>query len=198
MDVETTIKNSLLMHPTVEHNRLSVLNHLFLVIGNGYEWKKGELVEVGKRKGNATIEKAILKIVTSNLAKDNLRTWFDVGELLGNGHGENEDYAFDFLSERLTNDIKNSIILTFDIENRMKDMTPYSDLKKFPFTFYPICEYSELCNLPKDIKPDWLAAAKEIYEFVVANPQLIREEDKAAYNEWLPKAKERINELEKV
>ena len=185
------------MYPTVEHNRLSVLNHLFLVIGNGYEWKNGELVEIGVKQTKATIEKAILKIVTRGLKVDSLKNWFEIAEVHREINEGNEDDKYKFVSDSICRDIKKDIVLTFDIENRMKDMTPYSDFERFPFKFYPICEYSELCNLPDNIKPDWFAAAKEIYEFVVANPQLIRDEDKKLYDEWLPKIKNRIEELEK-
>ena len=37
---------------------------------------------------------------------------------------------------------------------------------------YPICEYSKICNIPDDIKPDWLEAAQEMYEWLIIHDEL--------------------------
>lgn len=40
-----TLKHGLLKYPTIFPNPVNVLEHMFCVIGNGYEWKNGELVD---------------------------------------------------------------------------------------------------------------------------------------------------------
>jgi len=42
--------------------------------------------------------------------------------------------------------------------------------KDYKFSFFPLFSSSAICNLPDDIKPDWLEAAKKMYEIMVANP----------------------------
>jgi len=61
---------------------------------------------------------------------------------------------------------------------------------------YPRCEYSRLCNLPDDIKTDWLIAARDMYNFIIHNPQYIDENYKKDFDEFLPKIKARLEELE--
>lgn len=44
MTVQDTIKKVMSVYPSIAPSRVQVLHHLFWVIGNGYEWKDGELV----------------------------------------------------------------------------------------------------------------------------------------------------------
>lgn len=41
---ETTVRTSILTFPGLHKNRSDVIQHLFFVVGNGYEWRNGELV----------------------------------------------------------------------------------------------------------------------------------------------------------
>ena len=50
MTVEQTLQVMTDKYPTIFYNRQTCLNHLFCVIGNGYDWKKGELVDPIKEK----------------------------------------------------------------------------------------------------------------------------------------------------
>ena len=38
MTLKDTVKSNLIMYPLISPSKLSVYNHLFLTIGNGYEW----------------------------------------------------------------------------------------------------------------------------------------------------------------
>ena len=44
MKVEQTIQLMTDNYPSIFYNRQTCLNHLFCVIGNGYKWVNGELV----------------------------------------------------------------------------------------------------------------------------------------------------------
>ncbi len=48
MTVETTIQRMFDRYPDLFSDRKECLNHLFCVIGNGYEWKRGQIVECGE------------------------------------------------------------------------------------------------------------------------------------------------------
>ena len=48
MTVETTIQRMFDRYPDLFSTRKECLNHLFCVIGNGYEWKRGQIVECGE------------------------------------------------------------------------------------------------------------------------------------------------------
>ena len=56
MNVELTIQDCFDNYPGLFKERVDVLNHLFCVIGNGYDWKNGELVDNvttrGEKKGS--------------------------------------------------------------------------------------------------------------------------------------------------
>lgn len=45
MNPEDTIRHTLYYYPQICPNRAHALHHMFCVIGNGYEWIKGELVD---------------------------------------------------------------------------------------------------------------------------------------------------------
>ena len=44
MTIKDTIKSMIIMCPRLFSTKLSVYNHLFLTIGNGYRWENGELI----------------------------------------------------------------------------------------------------------------------------------------------------------
>lgn len=211
--VEQTVRNDLLLWPSIHVNRFSVLHHLFCVIGNGFEWKNGELVETGS-KGckDVSIEEAVKRIIDDELSIKDILSYMFLGML-----SSDKDKASPFIEEeklnivnderkRIINDINDLVSMSFRIDERQADMS-YPSYEKYPYhtvklyknydtKFYPICEYSRLCNLPDDIKTDWLIAARDMYNFIIHNPQYIDENYKKNFDEYLPKIKARLEELE--
>lgn len=211
--VEQTVRNDLLLWPSIHVNRFSVLHHLFCVIGNGFEWKNGELVETGlKESKDVSIEEAVKRIIDDELSIKDILSYMFLGML-----SSDKDKASPFIEEeklniinderkRIINDINDLVSMSFRIDERQADMS-YPSYEKYPYhtvelyknydtKFYPICEYSRLCNLPDDIKTDWLIAARDMYNFIVHNPQYIDENYKEDFDEYLPKIKARLEELE--
>lgn len=45
-ELDSLVRQSILRHPSLFTTRWQVLEHLYLVIGNGYEWSNGRLVSV--------------------------------------------------------------------------------------------------------------------------------------------------------
>jgi len=99
------------------------LEHLFFVIGNGYEWENGELVDRRRRTEQDFIRE-----------RKEFRQW---KKTLQRG------------SPRVTK----AELLKF-----VKSLRKGKPKKR---QIYPLCEYSAIVNFPKNIKPDWLAAARK-------------------------------------
>lgn len=190
MTVENTLRRSLLTYPTIFVNALTVYDHLFCTNGNGYEWEDGELVEIYK-SGYDNIEDAVKGLLHKNLI--------------------DEFNGFDSLSRLLIRDaenigipvlkVKNKRIceyvdMIYDIDNRMKDFSIPDDeeikkrVKDYRWSLYPICKYAQICNIPDDVKPDWLEACDRMMKFIDEHPDLVRDEDNL-----LPEVRKRIEEL---
>jgi hypothetical protein len=137
MNVENTIKASILAYPRLykdinyEYSRQKVLDHLFIVNGNGYEWENGELV----------IGDPDINIETTSTIPDN---YFDTPIF-----SEEKDAP--------------SWLIEWNKAEKKK-FKPIEICSKKALTFYPICEYAKIMNLPDDIKKDWLQAAEETVE----------------------------------
>lgn len=210
MNVENTIRYTLMAWPFIETNRLTVLNHLFLGCGNGYEWKGGELVEEVNGPDVTpndipTTREAIKLAVRDVLIENNQASHFCA--LLS--AGKNIEKLLSDRCEYYAEVINGQIDLIYRIEERMQDMSvpskdryPYSFitdktvLSKVNVVFYPIGEYAALCNLPDDIKPDWLKEARRFYDYIIGRPELIPDCYQPNFDEWLPKVYERLKQLE--
>lgn len=184
MNVEDTLKTYLLKWPFTMTNKLAVLDQLLLVYGNGMEWRNGELVALcADEETPPTMEDAVHNVIRSTFSKK-IEPW-------------SEEWLHDEVS------------LIFRLEERMNDMSVATQ-QKYPYSFvresakvdrlhrifYPICGFSAICDLPDDIKPDWLTAAKEMYEFIDSHQELIADVDQKVFSGWMPRIKARIEELE--
>ena len=68
MNVRDTVRRMLLLYPGVTLNALDAYDHMFCVIGNGYEWKDGELVELSEDSNKVpTLKEAIDKVLKFRL-----------------------------------------------------------------------------------------------------------------------------------
>jgi hypothetical protein len=216
MNVKDTVKRSLLLYPSVSVNALAVYEHLFCTNGNGYEWKNGELVEITTTDytdspvGNVpTMQQAIEKSLQFHLREsiDMLgfaRTRCEMN-CITSGKSEDEITEDDVVNEynrSLYVDISEDVDLIFKTEERLNDFDvptldryPEIFMKNYEFRLYGICEYSKLCNLPDDIKPDWLDAAERMLDFIKTHPETWRKDYEEEYNKWIPKIEARIEEL---
>ena len=189
MTFKDTLRTSLMLFPSIHPNALTVYDHLFCVIGNGYSWENGELVENGETQ--VSLKDAVIKSIEFHLM-DPVVDPFD-----------NIDLGLDYVKIILNHKYKSvidEIEMIFDVDNRMKDFSFETPDKYFgydkhltiedKYMLYDICEYSKICNLPDDIKPDWLEAAEKMYDIIVTNPERVKDD-----KNLLPKVKERIEEL---
>ena len=184
MKVEDTLRECLLNFPTIYANALSVYAHWFCVVGNGYEWVNGELVhpeygdsDLRKHHTAKNVNEAIIQCLDWDL----IHSW--------DKNGINKEFLHCFMDgeDELVKYImkKNGrtiiyVKLIMDTENRMKDFSiPVDPVlgDKNKFSFYPICNYSAICNIPDDIKNDWLLAAMKMIEVMEEHKELVEDNE---------------------
>lgn len=201
MTVKTQLKHCLLNFPRIFPNALSVYDHWFCVIGNGYEWKDGELIvpyKQDKKYSAKTIKQAVLNFIENSMVNIWKRTNEAPVSFFSIYKDEDVEKCLDFINRyMLSNSTQNFnyIKMIFDTDKRMLDFSipvdpVLSKKKDYKFTFYPLYEYSRICNIPDDIKDDWLKAAKQMIDIMEEHKDLVKDEDNL-----FDKAKERVNNL---
>lgn len=143
MPIQEHVRLCILNYPSIFSNALDVYDHLFYTIGNGYEWKNGELVHIGGNNFEAhTIAEAIANEVDKNIKFARREKVFLDGVY---------QFSVDYMCK--------NIHTIMEVDKRVNDFSPSAD-----FSFYPISQYSKCLNIPKDIKPDWLEAINKLNE----------------------------------
>lgn len=200
MTFKNSLKYALMYWSYIYPNALEVYDHFFLVIGNGYEWKNGQLVSKDQERPN--LRNAIKKEIETtfeNHGLDPIDEYYMVKD-----NYDNQDEAVEQFIEQ-EESLKASkvrrliqrIDLIFNTKERMNDFRfdPIESQETFKFldekfTFYPISKYSKICNLPDNIKPDWLEAAEKFYNFILEHKDRIEDTENL-----LPSVGERIKWL---
>ena len=192
MTVKDALKRSLLNYPTIFPNAFTVYHHWFCVIGNGYEWKDGQLVHSYDPDDLAyDKDQAIIRYLKDTLI-DEWKEDRTARRFLKINMSDEEDISRYVISHN--EDVIKDIKRILDIDQRMEDfmvrknMDFYADNSEFKF--YPLSNYSRICNLPDDIQPDWLKAAMKMVKIMEANLDKVDDPEN-----YLPKVKERIKEL---
>ena len=170
MKLKTYVKHCIMQYPLIYRNALDVYNHLFYVIGNGYEWKNGTLHTYGfKTKSKLECIKAVIEEHLDDAKKREL----DLSDEIYTSKLSKRDIE-EFAIMRYKSELKRALSEIEIVENAEKlaeDFTPQKDFK-----FYPICKYSKCMNIPDDIQPDWLEGINRINEIreklLKENPEL--------------------------
>ena len=137
MTVETTIQRMFDEYPDLFSTRQECYDFLFCVIGNGYEWRRGQLVYCDDESTKEEEEEdyACPFPPLARQSEENIAKRRKEDEELHNLQREN------------------------DLEDGLPDIGPYDPDKRH--WYHPICEYSRINNVPKDVKPDWAKAVDE-------------------------------------
>lgn len=200
MTVKSELKHCLLNFPRIFPNALSVYDHWFCVIGNGYEWKDGELsvpYKHDKKYSAKTAEQAVINLLQYAIIEDwtdEKSTILSIIKAFMEEGPDNIKFIQNFvLSQNMQT--MDYVEMIFNTKNRMNDFsipvdTVLSKRKDYKFTFYPLCKYSRICNIPDDIKDDWLKAAKQMIDIMEEHKDLVKDEDNL-----FDKIKERVNNL---
>lgn len=179
MNVELTIQEMFDSYPTLFKERADCLDHLFLVIGNGYEWVNGELVE-DCWECNLTpeeIESLSLRLVNGKAYQHNKLSL----------RAESQLYESRRISEGWYEEMTR-MCPGFDVGKAKELQQLYIDKlpddvyykepirKKRWYCFVNIpgheridfnTKYAFLFNYPDDIKPDWKAAIEETKNMLI-------------------------------
>lgn len=144
MTVETTIQRMFDKYPHLFSTRQECYDFLFCVIGNGYEWKRGQLVYCGDESTEED-EAADYAALTA--------AWESAGIKPKAVQSERK-----IAKRRKEDEELHNLFRENDLEDGLPDIGPYNPDKHH---WYPLCEYSRINNVPEDVKPDWRAAVEE-------------------------------------
>lgn len=161
MKVELTIQEMFDNYPTLFKERSDCLNHLFCVIGNGYDWVNGELVEDGE---DYPLEEQ--KVFESRL-KDGKAFQYNKMSL----RDEAVEYHRRRIEKHPEEDTPFERKFNEEYFKSIPDDQYHKHERRKRWYFYvniPGHEridlhknYSYLWNYPEDIKPDWKEALEE-------------------------------------
>jgi hypothetical protein len=197
-----TLKMCYKCYPTLYINELDVLDQLFFTIGNGYEWRNGQICHSGVSLKQEYI------FVKNRRCDENVRyqKQFD----------ESKQRFLDFLAKANLEPSIEYLESVFEPETddwQLEQQKEYEKRMKYakdPVKWrndcyfldangnllckvYPISEkHSFIMNIPDNVKPDWLEAAKKTIQYCDEGKFLLTESDKA----FIDKARLRIKELE--
>jgi len=131
MKFEDTIQWKYDFYPTLYQERFQCLDHLFFTIGNGYDWKNGELFS---EEHNYIAE------------------FSGEGAIIGYKLIENYVAQLDE-DERA---IQRNKIESNKLKQNLARIHPHLFIK-----WYPLSKYSRIFSLPKNVKKDWEEGALE-------------------------------------
>ena len=168
MKVVDTIRSCISNYPSIFPHRAQVLEHLFFTNGNGYEWVEGELVD------SCPVSPGHSPFWDENPPKDS-----------------SSPLMWEIKVKTAQEQNAKSRVTLSELDQRCQPSDEWV-LEKV----YPICKYAKIMNIPEEIKPDWLEAAKEAIALAQGVPTY--ENYPADYNQkWLDKAREKISQLER-
>ena len=143
--LKDTIKHGLIFYQSIFPTKGVILDHLFFTIGNGYEWKGGELV-------------GIYEGATAETQLHNLKRYLDKKNKY---YKKQHDARMkDFAVFNMKSFDYKPIIVPVDLEERMEDLSLPLGIYGEKRNIYPMSkEYSRIFTVPDDVKPDWLEGA---------------------------------------
>lgn len=146
MKAEETIKMMFKEYPDLNLYREDCLDHLFMTIGNGYKWCKGQLVDCDVPK-KLVEDYDDTNIKSRKVQQDKKLFKISFKKRLSN-------------MEFLANNDKNP-----DVEIYRKPYERYLKTGRLLHGWYPYSEtYSAINTIPADIKSDWKKLALECLE----------------------------------
>lgn len=180
MTLKDTVRSCLMSSPTVFKNAFDVYHHLFCVLGNGYKWENGELIN--KNNKQLTINESIINFLNYNLL---------------------EEWHLDFLRKGFKNNIEKyhlkriidgvqQIMKVDETENDFSIHNPLALKPNDTFEFYPLTSSSTIVNFPDNIKSDWFEGIKKMVNLMEDNTKYMTEND----SKWLEIIKKKIKEHE--
>jgi len=179
--LDKAIKQAMLTYPTVFPTRERFLSHVFLCIGNGYDWVNGVLVSDSSGRVPKNREDFVSDIVerityATEQSDKRIKEYNESGPF---GKLDEEtlkkvtDRETERLAERLE-DLQDELVTRYDMFDNINKyvMTKATEYKNPGYYEMNICKpYAKICNIPDDIEESWLNGAIEIAELLLpVNP----------------------------
>lgn len=191
--LDALVRSALLHYPSLFGTRWDVLRHLYLVIGNGYEWIDGELVAVVGRD-ERTDEQAVAEFFSDiDTVRETFADYWDA------------DYERRDTLKRRRRQFQLDNLGLIVHESRMDADVPF-DVASILLHTSP--EYSHVFHVPDDAEPSFRAGAVEVlgeaiqglyYEAKCGRDRGMRAAMQAAYDRLVPpptpEQRERIRRL---
>ena len=144
-----------------ERSKIKVLDHLFLTIGNGYDWYDGYLWEKKSHYDSATAE-YVLCVPTPYGSQRFSPLAFPDNYWAKKLSPEEDKAAMEALATKLLHLTKNKK----NPKDKLNCIRRFKDVSLEQSTYdwypYPISKHSALMTIPDNIRNDWLAGAEEI------------------------------------
>lgn len=159
-------------------DRRSVANHLLCVIGNGYGFKNGFVIEEASGADqdttdygdwmNATFREDIQSMVDTIMNDPEVELVLNyVGDLKAKYRLEKEQEETNRIKE-MAELLKISIDEYFEMHKSIKNK--FRKQKEKHYEYYPICEYSIIKKINKNSDPSYIKAGIEICNHIIENP----------------------------
>ena len=174
MTIKDTIKSMIITCHRIFQTKLSVYNHLFLTIGNGYRWENGELISEDDEE-NCSIEDGLEALFNDKLQYDFLEDYLETAT-------DSED-IINYFKRRNKEKLK-LVKIIVNYEKIINEKLYLADKEEL----YPLSKYSKILNIPDDIKDDWKDAIKEFLDFIMTSEE----------NEVITYRNQYINELSEI
>ena len=193
-----TINAKRLAYPTITPTIRSALYHLFLVIGNGYEWDKdGNLTDADMRDHNNRYQKAFEMTQNGVIAK-----WLVYEEPIPDPQWESERQRMrELIAKAELSYLKGCAVAGIEPEPFEKNVHENTllDPNNVNFTWFPMCEYSRALSIPKKAPMFWRRAVLGTMRLVIKDAQEDRHIFLSEYQQdlqhnvkWAQKAIKRI------
>jgi hypothetical protein len=175
MTVHETIKQMMVEYPSLFPSRVQALHHLFWVNGNGYDWKKGELISIDPPHKTSPYR-------TVEWKKNHHEEWSRSA-----AHRETYEKLFG-KEEAALADLSKFVIGNDNFVESYK-----IDLDEV----YPLCEYADILNVPENVKDDWLEAAAEAIDHVEFACMTNNKKEAAERKRWVKQARDYLSGVKK-
>lgn len=195
MTVRDTIIDMIRRHPLITKNKVDAYDHLFMTVGNGYEWVDGELVYWNKeQRFKIGIESAIhdrlfgtdKDILMTTIFKSHLN---DIRyDFLETPDSLEQDMIIDVKAGELTDRMISQKVRLMEQISKILHAEEEADKPCWMHNesdLYDFSGYSKICNIPDNITDDWKEAIIEFYNFIMNDSHLKIIEYRKKYGERL-------------
>lgn len=128
-------------------SRQGALNQLFCVLGNGYEWKEGELVDSALLYSYDPESESRIELPFKKDTEPDIVSKAPLTDEEAKIHSQQWIEERARLKCRFNKSLSYEDALKIALENTHK--------------WYPLSRLANICNLPEDITPEWKAVAEE-------------------------------------